>query len=92
MKETLLKGACRRMVVVRSNDSKLFEEAHFILREEHADAPLVDLLAEANRIVEKSRFPSPQKVKKRKNLPFALGVLTGAAVEALGLVLFLLLR
>ena len=92
MKETLLKGARRRMVIVRSNDSKLFEEAHFILREDHTEAPLVELLEEANRIVEKSRFPMPKKVKKGKNLQFALGLFTGAIIEALGLVLFLLLR
>lgn len=92
MKGTLLKGASRRIVIVKSNDSKLFEEAHFILREAPADAPLADLLEEANRIVEKSRFPAPKKAGKSKHLQFAAGLFTGAAIEALGLILFLLLR
>ena len=92
MKGTLLKGSSRRMVVVRSNDSKLFEEAQFILREDHGEMPLADLLEEANRIVEKSRFPAPRKAGKKKSWQFAAGVFTGAAIEALGLILFLLLR
>ena len=74
MKGTLLKGASRRIVIVKSNDSKLFEEAHFLLREEHTDAPLTDLLEEANRIVEKSRFPTTKKAGKRRNWQFAAGL------------------
>lgn len=92
MKGTLLRGAQRRMVVVKSNDSKLFEEAHFILREDPVELPLPDLLEEANRIVEKSRFPTPRQAVKRKNRQFIVGLFTGAAIEALGLILFLLLR
>lgn len=92
MKGTLLRGTSKRMVSVKSNDSKLFEEAYFILREDLAEMPLPDLLEEANRIVEKSRFPVPSKTGKRKNWQFAAGLFTGTAIEALGLVLFLLLR
>ena len=80
------------MVIVKSNDSKLFEEAHFILREDPTEAPLADLLEEANRIVEKSRFPAQKKVRRGKNGSFVAGLFTGAVIEALGVALFLLLR
>ncbi|MBQ8287640.1 MAG: hypothetical protein IJX76_02575 [Clostridia bacterium] len=92
MKGTLLKGANRRVVVVRSRDSKLFEEAHFILREESIDAALPDLLDEANRIVEKSHFPAPRRNVRKNGFPFAAGVFAGAAVEALGLIVYFLFR
>ncbi|MBQ8383302.1 MAG: hypothetical protein IJX47_08880 [Clostridia bacterium] len=92
MKGTLLKGANRRMVVVRSRDSKLFEEAHFILREESADAALPDLLEEANRIVEKSHFPAPRRAIRKNGIPFTAGVFMGAGVEALGLAVYFLFR
>ena len=80
------------MVVVKSNDSKLFEEAYFILREESEELPLPGLLDEANRIVEKSRFPAPKKSAKRKNFQFAVGLLTGVAIETLGMILIWLCR
>lgn len=92
MKGTLLKGANRRMVVVKSRDSKLFEEAHFIMREETADSAMPELLAEANRIVEQSQFPSSCRNFPKKGLPFAAGVFAGALIESLGLLIYLLLR
>ena len=92
MKGTLLKGASRRLVVVRSRESKLFEEAHFILREESSDLSMPDLLTEANRIVESSHFPTPRRQHHKRNLHFAAGLFTGAAIEAMGLTIYLLLR
>jgi hypothetical protein len=92
MKSTLLRGTNKRMVIVKSNDSKLFEEAHFILREDPTELSLPDLLEEANRIVEKSRFPGSAKKGKRRNWQFVAGIFTGAAIEALGLVLYLLIH
>ena len=91
MKDALLKGSSRRLVVVRSRDSKLFEEAHFIMREDRADLPLPDLLEEANRIVEKSHFPTHGKSVRKPTVSFFGGVLTGAIVEALGLAIYFLL-
>ncbi len=92
MKGTLLKGASRRMVVVRSRDSKLFEEAHFILREEREESTLPDLLEEANRIVEQSHFPANKRRAGKRGAPFAAGIFTGAAIEALGLAVYFLFR
>lgn len=92
MKGTLLRGASRRMVIVRSKDSKLFEEAHFILREESADPSMPDLLTEANRIVESSHFPVPRRQSGKRNLQFAAGLFVGTAIEAVGLVIYFLFR
>ncbi len=92
MKGLLLRGASRRMVIVKSNDSKLFEEAYFILREESEEPSLPGLLDEANRIVEKSRFPAPKKTAKRKNWQFTVGLCTGVAIETLGMLLMGLCR
>lgn len=92
MKDTLLKGASRRVVVVKSRDSKFFEEAHFLLREAHEADALPDLLEEANRIVEQSRFPKPKRKNKRGGFLFGAGLFAGALIEAIGILLCMLLR
>lgn len=47
----MLKGAQKRMIVVKTSDSKLFEEAYFVLRHESRGEE-TDMVAEANRIIE----------------------------------------
>ncbi len=47
----MLKGAQKRMIVVKTSDSKLFEEAYFVLRHESRNEES-DMVAEANRIIE----------------------------------------
>ena len=49
----MVKGAQKQMVVVKINDSEVFEEAYFMLRR-GAGGARMDMLAEANRIVEES--------------------------------------
>ena len=53
----MLRGAEKRMIVVRTRDSRMFEEAYFVVRPEAdrdgRDEP--DMLWEANRILESSR-------------------------------------
>lgn len=92
MKGTLLRGASRRVVVVKSRDSKLFEEAHFLLREEQSAAPLPDLLEEANRIVEEMQIVPPRRPRTGHRWLFVAGLLAGALLEAAGLLLAQLLR
>lgn len=52
----MLRGAEKRMIVVRTRDSRMFEEAYFVVRPEAdrggGDEP--DMLWEANRILESS--------------------------------------
>ncbi len=77
----MLKGAQKRMIVVRTTDSKLFEEAYFVMRHDagrgEEDRP--DMLVEANRILEGSRLHTE---KRRRPWPrilwCALGFLGGA--------------
>ena len=52
----MLRGAEKRMIVVRTRDSRMFEEAYFVIRPEAdrdgREEP--DMLWEANRILESS--------------------------------------
>ena len=47
----MVKGAQKRMVVVKTADSDMFEEAYFVIRR-NAGHRSMDMLAEANRIIE----------------------------------------
>ena len=47
----MLKGAQKRMVVVKTQDSRIFEEAYFVMRTDSA-ATGEDMVSEANRIIE----------------------------------------
>lgn len=92
MKGTLLRGASRRVVVVKSRDSKLFEEAHFLLREEQIETPLPALLDEANRIVEELQIVPPRRHKGTHRWLFGAGLIAGAALETVGLLLAYFLK
>ncbi len=52
----MLKGAEKRMIVVRTRDSRMFEEAYFVVRPEadRGSGTETDMLREANRILEGS--------------------------------------
>ena len=47
----VVKGAQKQMVVVKTNDSEVFEEAYFVVRR-GACAKRMDMISEANKIVE----------------------------------------
>ncbi len=47
----MLKGAQKRMIVVKTQDSRIFEEAYFVMRTETL-ASGEDMVSEANRIIE----------------------------------------
>ena len=48
----MIKGAQKRMIVIKTADSKIFEEAYFVLRRESEKAIDADIVGEANRIIE----------------------------------------
>lgn len=90
----MLKGAQKRMIVVRTTDSKLFEEAYFVMRQDAGlgggDRP--DLLAEANRILEGSRLHSERRHRPRRGILWCvLGFLGGAMLGGGGVGLLWLL-
>lgn len=93
----MLRGAEKRMIVVRTKDSRLFEEAYFVVRPEagnRTDDDL-DMLWEANRILENSLAgakrekpslptPSPAPFGLIRGLVwFFLGLLTGGGIASL---------
>ncbi len=47
----MVRGAQKQMIVVKTQDSAVFEEAYFVVRA-NAVAQRLDMLSEANRIVE----------------------------------------
>ena len=84
----MIKGAQKQLIVLRTQNSRYFDEAYFILRKEVKTMPsnTSDMLREATRILEESEFCSPT-AKKRKGkglffffLGIFLGALTAAAV------------
>ncbi len=88
----MIKGASRRMVVLKNTGSPLFEEAYFILREEAKEkSPRLDMISEANRIVAANALPRERTRRGEavtRLLFFLLGALFGGGGAA---VLFFLL-
>jgi hypothetical protein len=80
---TMLKGAQKRMIVVRTTDSKLFEEAYFVMRHDACHGGQTDMLQEANRILEMSL-----RSERRERRPRCLReLLWGAAGLGVGMLL-----
>lgn len=93
----MLRGAEKRMIVVRTRDSRMFEEAYFVVRPEadRAGRDEMDMLWEANRILESSvaggrgdgvkssRVPLPGQGLLRGLVWFFLGLLTGGGAVGL---------
>ena len=94
----MIKGAQKKMVVVRTRDSRFFEEAYFVMRKDipdtlHNDG---DIVAEANRIVRQSTdkrqgagVDSALRAATRisKLVAFGVGALLGGGITALLFVL-----
>lgn len=83
----MLKGAQKRMVVLRMAADSLFETAYFVLRDDTAAvrAPSDDsMLREANRIIAESFSPGEVKRKKRRHTRAStlFWLLLGAALGA----------
>lgn len=78
----MLKGISRQVIVVQSNDKKLFEQAIFILHDDAAQRGVTDemLLKEAQRVIQ-----GPEGRKKQKSYLYgAFWSVVGAA--AMGMV------
>ena len=96
----MLKGAQKRMIVIRTRGSRLFEEAYFVMRRDlpDADTRRSDMLWEANRIIDRSlgvslpheaAEPDPSS-HKNKNALRGLWLFLGGALTG-GLTTYLLL-
>lgn len=58
----MLRGAQKQMIVIRTHNSRLFEEAYFVVRKPRTGrvACKEDMLWEANRIIERSLAAAPE--------------------------------
>ncbi len=88
----MIKGAQKQMIVVRTGDSRYFDEAYFVLRREVKPKRSTrdEMLKEANRILEESGIDLP----KRKRLPrglllFFAGILCGVVAAVLACLLLM---
>lgn len=98
----MLRGAEKRMIVVRTRDSRLFEEAYFVVRPEadRSDRDESDMVWEANRLLESSmvgwrsdtmgspHFSRSRRGGLRGRLWFLFGLVSGGGI--VGLLWFLL--
>ncbi len=69
---------------MQSGDSRLFDEAFFVLRDDAAPPATGDMLAEANRILEQNMLPRARRQNRFTALVgYAAIFLFGAAVASL---------
>ena len=83
----MIRGAQKRLVVVKTEGSRLFDEAYFILRREIPEKTFrkEDLLNEAEKVLLKVSPGVRPKRKRGRLLFFFLGLLFGVLCFFLGL-------
>ncbi len=90
-----IRGTQKRMIVLKTAESRYFEEAYFLIRREaeaHEEAP-DDMLVEANRILRgclAEQVEKPVRRCRERIRAFLSGLACGAAIGFL--VIFLLCR
>lgn len=83
----MFKGVGRQVVVLKNTDSKIFEEAIFVLRD-NAKASKSDMLAECERIIKANYMGSTVTARRKKvKLWLYAGLITAAAL--IGIIIFL---
>ena len=81
-KMAMLRGYQRRLVMIRTGGSKIFESAFFILRSGSVSLPKDEMVDEAKRLVEECNLPRKRAKKlsfKHILFSFLLGLLLGGA-------------
>ena len=84
----MIRGAQRNMIVVKTSDSELFEEAHFFVRRE-VSAKSFDLLTEADKIIRGDAEDRGEK--KRRRCSISVGALIFSSGLVIGAFMMLLL-
>ena len=77
----MIKGAQKKMIVIKTDDSTVFEEAYFVVRHS-STATRGDMIAEAERIIDES---GEKGAKRRKPVPLHL-MLASLSIALGGLV------
>ena len=90
----MIKGAQKQMIVLRTADSRYFDEAYFVLRREidARPAPTNEMLCEADRILRESTLGSAGEARPKRRRGvwlFGLGFFAGGGMGALLLLLLL---
>ncbi len=70
----LLKGCQKKIIRLESRDSRLFDEAFFVLRDDVPTPATGDMVAEANRILEENMLTP----KRRRHAAFLSWVVRAA--------------
>ena len=91
----MLRGAKKNMIVVRTRDSRVFEEAYFVMRRDRSPTSVdeADMLWEAHRILE-SAHPQAERapraprddgarIRWRDWIWFGVGLISGGGVTGL---------
>lgn len=86
----MVKGIKKNMIVLRRPESRLFEAAYFILKEESPPACDSDILAEANRILSENASEREVRARGRSLLPLFASFIAGALLGGLLPLIFLL--
>jgi len=83
----MIKGAQKQMIVLRTADSRYFDEAYFVLRREFPiqKGASGEMLFEADRILRESTNDARIGTKKRRRslLAFVIGFVLGGGLSAL---------
>ena len=83
----MLKGAQKRMYVVKLGQESPFEEAYFVLKRERSAVEGKDMVSEAARIIRQSTGQERGQVPEKKHAwqvarGFLCGLVTGAGIAA----------
>lgn len=83
----MIKGSHKQMVVVRTTDSRFYEQAYFVLRDGQTSRGEAEgsMMAEANRILDESMLmPQPRRRHRLTRWgAFGIGALLGTLLGAL---------
>ena len=89
----MIKGARKEMIVVRTANSRYFDEAYFVLREDKQKQrpKSTDILSEANRILAEMtpEISRPPKKRNRPWISFAIGGFCGALLSLIATLLLI---
>ena len=81
----MIKGARKQMIVVRTGNSRYFDEAYFVLKEDaqKENRKSTDILSEANRILSEitPESSSSKQMQNRQWLFFVVGGVCGAVLS-----------
>ena len=88
----VIKGAQKQMIVVRTGNSRYFDEAYFVLRREMGTRSVAqnEMLSEAYRILEEYQLkPKAKRTPPRSLILFLGGILVGGLTAVLVCLLLL---